>query len=265
LTTLVIPLGLQLHSLRHELTNDVPGVLASVRALGITDVETASLHGLSPADFASALRNAGLACRSALFPYDRFRDEAEHVMRDAHTLGARFVVCAWMPHEGRLTREECLRAADVYERAGRVARRQDLRFAYHIHGFELEEAAPEGTLFDTLATHTSADAVAFEIDVFWARAGGADPAALIDRLAGRVPLTHLKDMERGLDGPPRGDRARTANVALGTGSLDFPSILAASERAGVELQLIEDEHPEARAHLPHSLAYLRGLRGAGAA
>ena len=37
----------------------------------------------------------------------------------------------------------------------------------------------------------------FEIDVLWAKAGGVDPAALIEKLAGRVPLTHLKDMRKG--------------------------------------------------------------------
>jgi sugar phosphate isomerase/epimerase len=255
----MIPVVLQLHSLRREMPADLPGTLAAVRALGVTDVETASLHGLSPADFAERLRTADLSCRSALFPYERFRDEPAHVMRDAHTLGAAFVVCAWMPHEGRLTREECLRAAEVYERAGQVARQEDLRFAYHLHGFEFETST-EGTLLETLATHTSADAVAFEVDVFWAKAGGADPAALIDRLAGRVPLTHLKDMARGLDDAPLiGDRARAANVILGTGVLDFPAIIGASRRASVEIQFIEDEHPDAFAHLPRSLEYARSL------
>jgi sugar phosphate isomerase/epimerase len=256
----MIRVGLQLNSLRREMTTDLPGALAAVRALGVTDVETVNFHSLSPAKFAAALRTAGLRCRGVFFPYERFRDDAAGVVSDAQALGARFVVCGWMPHEGRLTREECLRAAEVYEQAGHVARRGDLRFVYHVHGFEFEPST-EGTLFDTLVAHTTADAVGFEVDVFWAAAGGVDPAALIERLAGRVPLTHLKDMARGLSfRPPTHDLPKTANAELGTGVLDFPAILAASERAGVEIHFIEDEHPEAHAHLPGSLAYLSSLR-----
>jgi sugar phosphate isomerase/epimerase len=255
----MIPLGLQLHSLRQEMTTDLPGTLARVRGLGFTEVEAVSLHGLSPADFAQALGAAGLRCRGAFFPYDRFRDDVPGVLRDAHSLQARFVVCGHLPHQARLTRGECLRAADVYERAGRAARGEAIRFLYHVHGYEFEPEG-DGTLFDTLLAHTSADAVAFEVDAFWAAAGGVDPAALIDRLAGRVPVTHLKDMARGLSfTPPTHDLPKTASVALGTGVLDLPAILAASTRAGVELHVVEDEHPDAAAHLPESLAYLRGL------
>jgi hypothetical protein len=51
------------------------------------------------------------------------------------------------------------------------------------------------------------------------------------------------------------------NVVLGTGLLDFPAILKASEKAGVEIHFLEDEHPESIAQLPRSLAYLRTIAG----
>jgi sugar phosphate isomerase/epimerase len=50
-------------------------------------------------------------------------------------------------------------------------------------------------------------------------------------------------------------------VVLGTGQLDFPGILKASEKAGVEIHFLEDEHPESIAQLPRSLAYLRTIAG----
>jgi sugar phosphate isomerase/epimerase len=51
------------------------------------------------------------------------------------------------------------------------------------------------------------------------------------------------------------------NVVLGTGTMDFPAILAASAKAGVEIHFLEDEHPQSIAQLPQSLKYLRGLAG----
>jgi sugar phosphate isomerase/epimerase len=38
----------------------------------------------------------------------------------------------------------------------------------------------------------------FQVDVFHAFHGGADPTKLIERYKGRVPSLHLKDLKRGL-------------------------------------------------------------------
>jgi sugar phosphate isomerase/epimerase len=253
------PFGLQLYSVRRELQKDVAGTLAKVKAIGFTDVETAGFHGLTAQVFAAELRKAGLICRSGLFDFDRFRDDPAGVVRDGQTLGAKFVGCAWIPHQGPFTREDCLHAAEVFTKAARVAHESGLRFAYHLHGYEWMPST-EGTLFDTLVAQTPADLVNFEVDVLWAKAGGADPAALIEKLGKRVPLTHLKDMAKGTQyTPPTTEIPESANVVLGTGMLDIPAILRASDRAGVEYHFLEDEHVDALEHLPKSLAYLRGL------
>jgi sugar phosphate isomerase/epimerase len=251
------PFGLQLYSLRHQLEKDLPGTLARVQAMGFRDVESAGYYGLSAEAFAAALRKVGLACRSGHFPYERFRDDVEGVLRDAATTGARFVVCAWIPHDGGFTREMCLRAAEVFTKAGKAAQARGLRFAYHLHGYEFQKSA-EGTLFELLVAQTPAALVGFEVDTVWAFAGGADPAALIKRLGSRVWLTHLKDYSRDVKfTPPRDDLPETGNVVLGTGVIDMPAVLAASKRAGVSFHFLEDERTDAIEHLPRSLAYLR--------
>jgi sugar phosphate isomerase/epimerase len=255
------PFGVQLYSLRALLEKDVPGTLAQVRAMGFREVESAGFYGLSPRDFAGALRKAGLSCRSGHHPFERLRDDPAGVMKDAKAAGSSFVVCPWIPHEGRFTREACLDAAQVFTKAGRAAKAEGRRFAYHPHGYEFEPAK-EGTLFDTLAAETPEDLVAFQVDVVWALAGGADPAALIARLGRRAVSTHLKDLARGIEfTPPTSSLPVTGNAVLGTGVLDFPRILEASKKAGVEVHYLEDEGPEAASHLPLSLKYVRGLAG----
>jgi sugar phosphate isomerase/epimerase len=110
----------------------------------------------------------------------------------------------------------------------RAAKDAGVRFIYHIHGLEFE-ASPEGTLFDTLATQTDPAHVAFQADVFWVRRGG---------------------------GRPRPDET---SVPLGEGMIDWPSVLRAAKKAGVERHFIEDEHPDALAQIPRSLKYLAAL------
>ena len=256
-----IPYGLQLYSLRHQLQKDVPGTLAKVKAMGFEDVETAGTYGMSVADFAAALQKAGLRARAAHFPYEQFRDDVKGVIRDAKTLGAGFAVCAWIPHQGAFSREAVQSAASVFGGFARAGKPEGIRFAYHLHGYEFV-ASPEGTLFDALVAQTANDGVNFEVDVLWAKAGGADPVRLIEKLAGRVPLTHLKDMRKGTRyTPPVASLPDHTNVVLGTGMIDFPAILKASAKAGVEIHFLEDEHPESIAQLPQSLAYLRTLGG----
>jgi sugar phosphate isomerase/epimerase len=256
-----IPFGVQLYSLRNQLKNDVPGTLAKVKAMGFDDVETAGTYGLSVEAFAAELKKAGLAARSGHFPFEKLRDDPAAVVREAKTLGASFVACAWIPHEGKFNADVAKRAADVFTGAAKAAQAEGMRFAYHAHGYEFEPS-PDGTLFDTLARQTAGGGVNFEIDVLWAKAGGVDPAALIEKLAGRVPLTHLKDMRKGTKyAPPVASLPETTDVVVGTGELDFPAILKASEKAGVEIHFLEDEHPDSIAQLPQSLAYLRKLAG----
>jgi sugar phosphate isomerase/epimerase len=253
--------GVQLWSLRDQLQKDLPGTLAQIAAMGFRDVETAGFYGLSAADFAAAARKAGLACRSGHFPYERWRDDAAGVVRDAKTMGASLVICPWITHEGAFTRESCLGAAKVFTAAARTAKAEGLRFGYHLHGYEFVPAA-EGTLFELLVAETPADLVGFQVDVVWALAGGNNPAALIEKLGRRAISTHLKDLSRDIKfTPPTSDLPVTGNVVLGTGVIDFPAILAASKKAGIELHFLEDEGPDSVQHLPQDLKYIQRLVG----
>jgi len=110
-----------------------------------------------------------------------------------------------------------------------------------------------------LLGETEPELVFWEPDVYWVVKGGDDPAALIRRSAGRVPITHLKDMT--------GD-ARATFAEVGEGVLDWAAILAAAEGAGTIWHCVEqdrcDRPPLESARL--SLANLRrwglGRRGA---
>ena len=254
------PFGLQLYSVRRELDKDVPGTLAKVKAIGFTDVETAGFHGLTAPAFAGELKKAGLVCRSGHFEYDRFRDDPAGVVRDGQTLGAKFVACAWIPHQGKFTRQDCLRAAVDFNRWGKAAKAAGMKFFYHAHGYEFA-ASPDGTLFDTLMKETDPALVFVQADIFWLTHGGANPVALFDKYPRRWVSTHLKDMAKGTPtGLTTGSADVESNVPLGTGTIDWPSVLRAANKAGVEKHYIEDESSSVLAQIPKTLDYLRSLR-----
>ena len=259
-TSLGGPVGLQLYSLREQLKKDVPGTLARARALGIREVESAGLWGQTAAEHRAALDKADLRCRSSHMPFDRLRDEPAAVFKEAKALGATAVVCPWIPHEKAFTRDDAQKAAEVFNRVAKAGVEAGLAFAYHCHGYEFAPS-DEGTLFDTLAGSTDPVKVGFEVDVFWASAGGADPAALITKYKGRVPFLHIKEMRKGLSFPPGTSGAPgDTNVAVGQGQLDWPGILRAAKSAGTSIYYIEDESPDPFGQIPQSLKYLAGLK-----
>jgi sugar phosphate isomerase/epimerase len=258
-TALGRPVGLQLYSLRQLFPKDVPGTLAKIRELGFREIEGGGDYGLGVAGFRAALQKAGLTLTSALFGYEDWGKDTAASVRKAAEFGARYTGCAWIPHQGEtFTREDALRAAADFNKWGQATKAAGIRFVYHLHGYEFEPS-PEGTLFDTLAKETDPGLVAFEADIFWVRRGGVDPVALFERYPGRIPLTHLKDIAKGTEiCKPNGRAPDETSVPLGEGMIDWPSVLRAAQKAGVERHYLEDEHPEALTQIPRSLRYLAG-------
>jgi sugar phosphate isomerase/epimerase len=250
------PLGLQLWSVRALLAKDVPGTLGQVKAWGFDEVETFGTFG---AEIAPQLKAAGLKVRAMHIGYERLQADLAGVLKDADAVGAKTIVNPYLPHKGKpfASREEILKAASDFATWSRACRAAGKRFAYHIHGQEFGQA-PEGTLFDVFAKESGPD-VGFEADVYWVAYGGVDPVALMNKYPGRVWFTHMKDMARGVAPGSEAAHREESNVVLGTGQIDIKGILAAGEKAGVEMNFIEDESKDPSGQIPKSVAYYSSL------
>ena len=259
-TALNGPVGLQLWSVREQLKTDVPGTLAKVHAMGFRKVESAGLWGQTLKDFRAALDKAGLVCPSSHMGIERLRDDLPGALAEAKALGATGVVCPWVRNGETFTREDALKVAASFNTIGKAAKDAGLRFAYHCHGYDMAPST-EGTLFDTIAANTDAALVDFQIDTFHAYHGGGKPAELITKYKGRVRSLHLKDMKKGLavevgkgTAPPEYD------VPVGSGQIDFPTVLKAAMAAGVTQYYIEDESTDPLGHIPQSVAFVEKLK-----
>lgn len=259
-TVLNGPVGLQMWSLREYLPKDLPGTLTRMRGMGFREVEGAGLWKHTVAELKAALDTAGLRCQSAHMDFDRLRDDAPGAFAEAKALGASWVVCPWIPHEKEFTRDNALKAAEVFNKVALAADGAGLRFAYHCHGYEMLPS-PEGTRFDTLAQNTDPRRVLFQVDVFHALHGGANPLDLINRYASRVVSLHLKDLKKGVAiTKGTATAAPDVDVPLGTGQVDWPAVLRAAMKAGASLYYVEDESADPWGHIPQSLQYLKRLK-----
>jgi len=254
------PIGLQLYSLRDQFAKDVPNTLAKARDFGFKYVELAGTYGNPPAKFKQMLAEYGLVPVAGHFAYEKYRDDVEAIATEAKALGLEYAGCAWIPHLDNFDEKECRDAIAVFNRAGEALAKHDLKFFYHVHGYEFEPHG-SGTLFDLLMAETKPEFVSYEMDVLWVVFPGQDPAQLFDKYGKRWTLAHLKDLKKGVKtGSLSGHTDVANNVVLGAGQIEWPSFFRAAKKAGVKYYFIEDESPSVVEQIPQSLRYLEQVK-----
>ncbi|UHG92254.1 sugar phosphate isomerase/epimerase family protein [Spirosoma oryzicola] len=254
------PVGLQLYSFRHEFAKDVPGTMAKVKQLGFREAEIAGTYGLSLTDFRKLLDQNGIKAISTGASYEDLDNNVPKVLAEAKALGAKYVTCAWLPHAGdAFTIYDADRAVDVLNTAGRLLADNGITFCYHTHGYEFQPYQ-NGTFFDYLAANLNPKYVNFEMDVFWVKAPGFDPVALLQKFPKRFLLMHLKDRKPGTPDTNTGHSDVESNVTLGQGDVGIAAIMKQAKKSGVKHFFIEDESSRAMEQMPGSLAFLEGLK-----
>lgn len=249
-------LGLQLYSLRFEFKKDgVEKTLDWAKAHGFQFLEGGGTYGMTQQQFRGELDKRGMKMVSVFSGFDTLRDKPEEAVSLAKAMGAEYVICGWIPHQDAFTADDVKKAAEVFNRAGAKIKAAGLQFCYHPHGYEFVPTE-KGTLFDDLASRMDPKVANFELDIFWAKHGGADPAKLIEKYPQRILLMHLKDLQKGVKGDLTGKAPDETSVALGSGQIDFKAVLSAAKKAGVRWYFIEEESPEAPTNIPLSLKYL---------
>ena len=167
--------------------------------------------------------------------------------------------CAWIGHRKPFDEKQCREAAAVFNAAGKALAKAGLKFYYHNHGYEFYPHG-DGTLFDLLVTETDPRYVYFQMDVLWTVLPGQDQVKLLKKYPDRWLLFHLKDLKKGVPtGSLAGGTDLTNDVALGTGQVDWKSLLKTAQEIGVKYYFIEDESPTVVEQIPVSLKFLEQI------
>ncbi len=250
--------GIQLYSLRNQFKKDVPSSLKTISDWGLINLEGGDTYGLSFDDFDALLNQYNLDVVSVGASYDDLRDNPEKVLANAKQFSAKYVMCAWIPHNGNnFDIDKVKEAVEVFNSSGKLLKEEGITLAYHAHGYEFRPYE-EGTLFDYMAEN--ANNFAFEMDVYWVQHGGADPMTLLNKYPDKFVLFHLKDMEKGVVGNNTGHEDVETNVVLGTGQVDIEGIVKRGMELGVEYMFIEDECSRVVEQVPQSLEFLNGIK-----
>ena len=213
--------ALQLYTVRDALAGDFIGGLAKVADMGYRHVEFAGFGGHTASEIAQALNDLQMQASGAHVPVSILDDDSK-LIDELKTINCKHATIPWLPEELRASWPNIARRMNDF--ATSIAKR-DIALGYHNHAMEFEENG-----FSQLIEH--APDLNIQLDVYWAAKAGEDPVEWIDRLAGRLPSIHCKDL--GADGH---------DIELGEGVLDWKAILEAAERAGVRTLVIEMDTP----------------------
>jgi len=252
-------IGLQLYSFRNEFKTDVPGTLQKISAMGIRQIEGGGTYGLPLDSFKHLLVKNKLTTISVGADYKDLETNVQAVVANAKAFGAKYVMCAWVPHSAAFTIDDANKAIAVFNKAGKILKENGITFCYHAHGYEFGPYN-NGTLFDYMASRMNPAYANFEMDVFWVKHPGQEPIALLKKYPGRFPLMHLKDRKPGTPGNQDGRADDESNVVLGAGDVGIANIMKVAKKYGVKYYFIEDESPRSMVQVPQSLAFLKGLK-----
>jgi sugar phosphate isomerase/epimerase len=226
------PLGIQLYSVRDVLQHDFAGTLAALARIGYAEVEFAGLHDVKAQDARRMLDDFRLRAPAGHYGLEAVTDRLDQTIAEARALGHAYVIVPWLPDALR-TADGYARAADRLNRAGERLEAADLRLGYHNHAFEFASLGDGQIGYDILLARTDPRLVVMELDLYWIRQGGGNALDYFGKHRGRFRCVHVKDMAAG-----------GAMVDVGTGLLNWPELLAAARKAGV--QHFFTEHDSAR-------------------
>ncbi len=255
------PIGVQAWTFRNHWKEGVPKTLDTIQKLGFTELEGNAPEGYTGEEFKKMCLDRGITIPSTGCSYDQLKTNPQKIADAAKILGAKYVMCAWIPHKGDVfTLEETKQAVEVFNAAGKVLAENGLTFCYHDHGYEFQ-ANGKDTYMDYLIQNTNPAYVSFEMDVLWTLHGGGatSPEKLLKKYGSRWKLMHVKDLKKGIIGDKSGHAPAEHDVVLGTGQANWKKILKLSKKVGIQHYFVEDESNQEMINIPKSLEYLKSL------
>jgi len=245
--------GAQLYTLRDftKTRDDFLTTLDRVAAMGYTGVQCSAVGAfdvdLTAEEAGRAMADRGLACAATHWPWAKLRDDTTAEVAFHQALGCTYTAIGSPPDEARVAGPPGYRAfLEEYKAVFDNLAEAGITLGYHNHALEFERF-PDGRPWDTLV---GAAWLPMELDTYWVHAAGATVVTEIQRLGGRLPVVHVKDVSS--------FGWKVSYAPIGEGNLDWESILPAFEAAGTEWLLVElDECPRDPFDcLVASLAYL---------
>ncbi len=247
--------GAQLFTLREytQTEKDLDYSLGRVAKMGYETVQISAIGPIAPEKVRALCDKHGLGIVLTHTPPDRILYDTEAVIKEHDVMGCRYIGIGMMPQK-YCSAEWLWHFADDYREAAKKIAAAGKLLMYHNHNVEFQRFGGK-LVMETLLESFAPDELGFTLDTYWVQMGGGDVCRWMERLAGRIPCIHLKDMAvKGWE---------PVMAPVGEGNLEFGAILELAERCGVEHLLVEQDVCQRSPFdcLESSYGYVKGLLG----
>jgi sugar phosphate isomerase/epimerase len=257
-------LGIQLYSVRDDMSKDPVGTLTQIAAMGYKNVEHANyvdrkFYAQSAAEFKKTLEDLGLKMPSGHTVMGKqhwddskqdFTDAWKYTVEDAATMGQQFVISPSLDGSMRKTLDDFKRYMEVFNKSGELCKKSGMRFGYHNHDFEFNTQLEGKRLYDLILQNTDPALVIQQLDIGNMYGAGGRPLDLIEQYPGRFVSMHVKDEIKSGKG---GEMGGYESTVLGDGIMQVEKVIDAARKSGgttefiVEQESYQDKTPLASA------------------
>lgn len=233
-------IGLQLYTIRREIEKDFDTSVRKIAEMGYYGFETYPLPENVTLEHAAKLfKELGLEVFSMHYELPVDNKQKEEILKmakayDCNTLvyhgwpldekikglDPQKEITNWPTVEKYKNLEAIKRTVELYNKTADSLKAEGMRLGLHNHWWEFEKTEDGLYPFYYLLKNLNPE-IFFELDVYWIKTSGRDPAQVVKDFGSRAPFLHIKD------GPAvKGDNTY-AHVPAGKGTLDFPAIVNA--------------------------------------
>jgi sugar phosphate isomerase/epimerase len=244
-------LGLQLYSIREDMSKDPIGSLTQLAKMGYVYVEHANyinrkFYGYTVPEFKKILDGLGLKMISGHTVmgsqhWDEtkkdFADSWKQTVEDAGVLGQKYVVSPSMDESMRKTYDDFMRYMEVFNKCGELCNKFGMKFGYHNHSFEFSEKLNDKKIFDIMMNSLDPHKVVIQLDIGNLYNGGAIAIDVVNQYPGRFENLHVKDEIAATEGTEK-----YVSTILGEGIVDTKKVVdLATKIGGASCYIIEQE------------------------
>ncbi|MEP7231554.1 MAG: sugar phosphate isomerase/epimerase [Ginsengibacter sp.] len=219
-------IGLQLYTVHEQIKNDIVDTLHKIAGVGFEAVEIAFWpDNISVKQAAKYLKDAGLAVCSSHVDLP-LGDKKNAMLETAEAFDCKKMIWHGWPEDKRYSSLDGTKELiDIYNEANHFAKSNGLQFGLHNHWWEFRNKVDGRFVYEVLLESTEPD-IFFELDTYWIKVAGHDPAKIVAQYADRAPFLHIKD------GPAKWNDSLPEDnpdpmVAVGQGAQNFPAIVKA--------------------------------------
>ena len=256
----ILPVGVQLYSVRTDLEKDFYGTLKAIREMGYAGVEFyGEYYGNSVTQVKAWCTELGLIPFSNHVTFQEMIDDIDKVIADNTVLGVQYIVFPYMDEASRpgIDPEQFKKTVAKLGEIGAKVHEAGFQLLYHNHDFEFVKL-PDGQIgYDFLFANNSRQNLQNEIDVCWVSYAGYDPAEYLTKYAKGIPVVHLKNyfLEGKLSSAPyaligistdnsmKDEGGSFEYRPLDMGQLDMVPIIQAAINGGSQWLCVEQDEP----------------------